>query len=149
MDGRISNLAQIAYVRRYTIDGGREDGLKVIEINNGVLRLTLNESKALDVMQLWHKGDNISFISKNGFDEGGMELDLEYNEAKTKVSFDVVIGSAPGEEASDEENALQYYYYTFVRGTNAIYVSQMLCAESDATYYVGLFKEWSATMKAS
>ena len=89
------------------------------------------------------------FISKNGFDEGGMELDLEYNEAKTKVSFDVVIGSAPGEEASDEENVLQYYYYTFVRGTNAIYVSQMLCAESDATSYVGLFKEWSASMKAS
>ena len=67
MDGRISNLAQIAYVRRYTVNGGREDGLRVIEINNGVIRLLLNESKALDLMQLWHKGDNISFISKNGF----------------------------------------------------------------------------------
>ena len=67
MNGKISNLSQIAYVRRYTIDGGVEDGLKVVEVNNGILRFILNESKALDVMQLWHKGTNVSFVSKNGF----------------------------------------------------------------------------------
>ena len=52
MNGKISNLAQIAYVRRYTLNGGREDGLKVIEVSNGKLRFILNESKALDVMQM-------------------------------------------------------------------------------------------------
>lgn len=67
MNGKISNLSQIAYVRRYTITDGREEGLKVVEVNNGVLRFMLNESKALDVMQLWHKGVNLSFVSKNGF----------------------------------------------------------------------------------
>lgn len=67
MKGEISNIMQVGYVRRYTLTDGKESGLKVVEINNGVLRLMLNESKALDVMQLWHKGTNISFVSKNGF----------------------------------------------------------------------------------
>lgn len=64
---QLSNLSQISYIKRYTLEGGKEQGLKVIEIDNGVLRLTLNESKNLDVMQLWHKGVNLSFVSKNGF----------------------------------------------------------------------------------
>ena len=67
MNGKISNLSQIAYVRRYTLNGGREDGLKVIEVSNGKLRFMLNESKALDVMQMWHENVNLSFVSKNGF----------------------------------------------------------------------------------
>ena len=67
MNGKINNLCQIAYLKRYTLTDGTENGLKVIEIFNGKLRFCLNESKALDIMQLWHGNDNISFISKNGF----------------------------------------------------------------------------------
>lgn len=67
MNGKISNLSQVAYIRRYTVTEGKETGLKVCEVCNGTLRFTLNESKALDIMQLWHKGDNIGFVSKNGF----------------------------------------------------------------------------------
>jgi len=67
MNGKLSNLCQVAYVRRYTLNGGREDGLKVIEVSNGKLRFMLNESKALDVMQMWHENINLSFVSKNGF----------------------------------------------------------------------------------
>ncbi len=66
MDGKISNFAQIAYIRRYTLSSGREAGLKIVEVNNGKLRFLLNESKALDIAQLWHNGTNISFLSKNG-----------------------------------------------------------------------------------
>ena len=46
---------------------GKERGLRVLDCDNGKLRFLLNESKALDVMQLYHEGQNISFISKNGF----------------------------------------------------------------------------------
>lgn len=67
MNGKISNPAQLAYARRYTLTEGKENGVKVVEINNGILRLMLNESKNLDIMQLWHKGTNVSFLSKNGF----------------------------------------------------------------------------------
>lgn len=67
MDGKINNLKQIAYLKRYTLTEGAENGLKVIEVFNGKIRFCLNESKNLDIMQLWHGNDNISFLSKNGF----------------------------------------------------------------------------------
>lgn len=67
MDGRVSNFQQTASIRRYEMTEGNERGLKVIDCDNGKLRFLLNESKALDVMQLYHCGQNISFISKNGF----------------------------------------------------------------------------------
>ncbi len=66
MDGKISNFAQLAYIRRFTLNEGKEAGLKIVEVNNGKLRFLLNESKALDMSQLWHNGTNISFLSKNG-----------------------------------------------------------------------------------
>ena len=67
MDGRISNLMQVASVRRYEMTEGKERGLRVLDCDNGKLRFLLNESKALDVMQLYYEGQNVSFISKNGF----------------------------------------------------------------------------------
>ena len=66
-DGRINNKLQSGYVRRYTLTDGKENGIKVVEIDNGILRVLLNESKGLDIMQIWHKGVNMSFVSKNGF----------------------------------------------------------------------------------
>lgn len=67
MDGKVSNFQQIASVRRYTLTGGIEDGLKVLDCDNGNIRFLLNESKACDIMQIYHQGTNISFISKNDF----------------------------------------------------------------------------------
>ena len=67
MSGKISNFDQIASLRRYKLLDGNEEGLEVIECNNGKIMFLLNVSKALDVMQLYHEGTNISFISKNGF----------------------------------------------------------------------------------
>ena len=67
MDGRISNFAQVASIRRYEMTEGAERGLRVLDCDNGRLRFLLNESKALDVMQLYHMGQNVSFLSKNAF----------------------------------------------------------------------------------
>lgn len=67
MNGKISNFQQVASVRRYTLSEGKQKGLEVIDCDNGTLRFLLNVSKGLDVMQLYHKGQNVSFVSKNGF----------------------------------------------------------------------------------
>ena len=67
MDGRISNFQQVASIRRYTLSEGREKGLDILDCDNGKIRFLLNVSKACDIMQLYHEGQNISFISKNGF----------------------------------------------------------------------------------
>ena len=67
MDGRISNLSQIMSICRYTITEGAGVGLDVIDCNNGTLRFLVNLSRSADIMQLYHKGENVSFVSKNGF----------------------------------------------------------------------------------
>lgn len=67
MDGRISNFEQMASVRRYVITEGRGKDLEVIDCDNGRLRFLLNVSKACDMMQLYDRGQNMSFVSKNGF----------------------------------------------------------------------------------
>ena len=67
MDSRISNLAQAASIRRYTLTEGRGKGLDVLDCDNGRIRFLLNVNKACDIMQLYHEGQNVSFISKNGF----------------------------------------------------------------------------------
>ncbi len=67
MNGKISNFEQVASIRRYTVTDGRAQGLKVLDCDNGKIRFLLNESKNLDVMQLYHEGQNVSFLSKNAF----------------------------------------------------------------------------------
>ena len=69
MNGKISNFQEIASLRRYTFTEGRERGLSVIDCDNGKIRFLLNASKALDIMQVYHKGMNVSFLSKNAFTE--------------------------------------------------------------------------------
>lgn len=66
-DGRISNWMQIASLRRYTLTEGAEKGLDVIDCANGNIRFLVNVSKACDIMQTYYRGENVSFVSKNGF----------------------------------------------------------------------------------
>ena len=67
MNGKISNFAQVANLRRYTYTEGKERDLQVIDCDNGKIRFLLNASKALDIMQLYCDGKNVSFLSKNAF----------------------------------------------------------------------------------
>ncbi len=99
MNGKISNAKQTAYIRRYTLTEGAEAGLRVVEVYNGKLRFLLNESKALDVMQLFDGETNISFISKNGFTaretpfskrfEGGMLYTVGLDSAGGREGFEI------------------------------------------------------------
>ena len=66
MNGKINNLSQVCSVSRYTLSEGTEKGLDIIDCQNGKIRFLLNASKALDIPYLYHQGQNISFISKNG-----------------------------------------------------------------------------------
>jgi hypothetical protein len=67
MNRKISNTAQVASVRRYTLTDGREAGIQVVDCDNGKVRFLINISHGLDIMQLYHEGQNLSFVSKNGF----------------------------------------------------------------------------------
>ena len=63
---KINHARQVCSLTRYTVTDGEGKGLNVIDCHNGKLRFLLNESRALDIMQLYFEGENISFISKNG-----------------------------------------------------------------------------------
>ena len=99
MDGRISNLAQVASIRRYTFTEGREKGLDVIDCDNGKIRFLLNVSKACDIMQIYHDGENVSFVSKNGFTareipflnrfEGGMLYTCGLDSVGGRAGYDI------------------------------------------------------------
>lgn len=67
MNKKVNNLRQICSVTRYTLTSGRGTGLDVIDCDNGKIRFLLCPSRGLDIIQLWHRGENVSFISKNGF----------------------------------------------------------------------------------
>ena len=74
MNGKISNYMEVASIRRYEFTAGREKGIEVLDCDNGRIRFLLNISKACDMMQLYHEGQNVSFISKNGFSAKGAEV---------------------------------------------------------------------------
>lgn len=63
---KMNHVRQICSLTRYTVVDGESKGLTFIDCHNGKLRFLLNESRALDVAQLYFEGENISFISKNG-----------------------------------------------------------------------------------
>ncbi len=78
MNAKISNLSEVASLRRYTLTDGRACGLDVIDCDNGKIRFLLNVSCALDIMQLYHEGENISFLSKNAFNNGNFPFDNRF-----------------------------------------------------------------------
>lgn len=67
MNGKISNFQQIASARRSVLLDGKGKGIEIIDCDNGKIRFLLNVTNALDVMQLYHEGQNVSFLSKNAF----------------------------------------------------------------------------------
>lgn len=129
MDERISSFAQVASLHRYTITEGRGKGLDVIDCDNGKIRFLLNVNKACDMMQLYYKGQNMSFISKNGFMqrelpfakrfEGGMLYTCGLDSAGERGGFDEhgSIHNTPAEILRAECNEREIVVEAVIRDT--------------------------------
>lgn len=64
---RVGHMDQIAYAKRSVLNGGKEEGLKIINIDNGgALTCTLLEGRCLDISKLCYKGINLGFLGKPG-----------------------------------------------------------------------------------
>lgn len=98
MDGKISNIAQVGSLRRYVLTEGKQAGLRVIECDTGKIRFLLNESKALDVMQMYHCGQNISFVSKNGFSAAELPFLRRFEGGMVYSCGLDALGDMPGHE---------------------------------------------------
>lgn len=80
MDARyLGNSTQLSSVRRVKCTDGKSSGLKIIELDNGVVSLDILESKALDIGSARYKGKNVSFISKNGYDNVSGNFGTAFN----------------------------------------------------------------------
>lgn len=129
MDGKISNLQQVASLRRYTLSEGRGKGLDVIDCDNGKIRFLLNVSKACDVMQLYHEGKNMSFLSKNAFTgretgflsrfEGGMLYTCGLDSAGGREGFELhgSLHNIPAEIVRAECNEEEIVVEAWIRDT--------------------------------
>ncbi len=65
-NGKIGNAEQVCSARRVQALDGRGAGTRLLCASNGRLNFVLSESNALDILQLWHGGTNVGFLSKNG-----------------------------------------------------------------------------------
>lgn len=132
MDGKISNLMQIASLRRYTLTEGRASGLDVIDCDNGKMRFLINVSRACDIMQMYHAGENLSFISKNGFDkrdlpfarrfEGGMLYTCGLDSVGGRTGFEIHgnLHSIPAEIVRAEVTETEIVVEALIKDTDHV-----------------------------
>lgn len=66
MNKRISNKKQIMSAYEMQFQNGAEAGKRGVLVQNGALEVFFNVSNALDILWVKYKGQNISFLSKNG-----------------------------------------------------------------------------------
>ena len=72
-------MQQLAYTRQVTVQEGRANDTRAVEVKNGDMRYLVMADKALDIAELEYKGMNLSFVSKPGlngrnpFDTHGQE----------------------------------------------------------------------------
>ena len=70
MDERkLGNRSQMLFAKEITIDGKR-----CILVQNGRLEVLFNKDNALDITWVKYKGVNISFLSKNGLNDGARDF---------------------------------------------------------------------------
>lgn len=67
--GYVANPQQLYTLRRVTISEGKAKGVTVIEVcTAGGLQVDILPDSGLDIGQVRYRGNNVSFISKNGYD---------------------------------------------------------------------------------
>ena len=63
---RVGNIEQLAYVREATYTSGKANGVRILEVNNGLLSFTVLLDRGFDISDMRYQNVNLSFISKNG-----------------------------------------------------------------------------------
>lgn len=67
---KIGHAGQVCSAVRSLVTDGRAQGARLVHVANDRLHFVLAESNALDVLQLWHEGMNVGFLSRNGLYTG-------------------------------------------------------------------------------
>ena len=60
------SVSQIGGIRDFTFNEGKAKGVRAIEIDTGVIRITLLPDRGMDIAQVAYKGVNVAWMSKAG-----------------------------------------------------------------------------------
>lgn len=62
----IGSVEQIGGIKDYTFNDGKAKGVRVIEVNTGVLRFSILPDRCMDIAQAFYKEHAVSWMSKTG-----------------------------------------------------------------------------------
>lgn len=62
----VGSVSQIGGVRDFTFNEGKAKGVRAIEINTGVIQITVLPDRCMDIANAQFKGEAVSWISKTG-----------------------------------------------------------------------------------
>jgi len=62
----IGSVEQIGGIRDFTLNEGKEKGVRAIEINTGRIRFTVLPDRCMDIAQAYYKENAVSWLSKTG-----------------------------------------------------------------------------------
>ncbi len=61
------DLSQLFYANQYRLTGGRADGMRAVDVNNGAgIEFTVYPDRAMDIGRFSIQGDNCAYLSKGG-----------------------------------------------------------------------------------
>ena len=63
---RVGSVEQVGGIRDFVFNDGKAKGVRAIEVNTGVICLTVLPDRCLDIAQASYKGKAVSWISKTG-----------------------------------------------------------------------------------
>lgn len=62
----IGSVGQIGGIRDFTVNDGKSKGVRVIEVDTGILRFSVLPDRCMDIANTYYKGNAVSWISKTG-----------------------------------------------------------------------------------
>ncbi len=63
---RVGSVEQIGGIKDYTLNDGKAKGVRVIEVNTGVIRFCILPDRCMDIAQAYYKENAVSWFSKTG-----------------------------------------------------------------------------------
>ena len=68
MNNYLGHSSQLSSVEEYTLNGGKQDGMKILSVRNGLgMELHLSLSRACDISRLFFRGNSLGYFSPVGY----------------------------------------------------------------------------------
>jgi hypothetical protein len=127
-NGYLCHPQQMYTLRRVTIAEGKAKNTAIIEVSTaGGLQLDILPDAGLDIGQVRYKGTNVTFVSKNGYED----VSEHYNEQEAWIVLEYIY-----------EPEQIYFCDYILRNEYALFHMTMASDAEDREIYAPVFEEW-------